>query len=521
MDFLRAMLLLLSVVAVASKEIGIVQHQICPQDSKQYSGYLPAGGGAEYFFWMAESRSENIFADPLTFWFNGGPGCASSVGLLSENGPCEVVGAKASGSDAGGWTLRKRSSSWTEVSNMVWVDQPSSVGYSYGSGQADTEAEVAEHMLVFFEHFFARFPEYSQLQVFLAGESYAGHYIPATATAFYQASLVSGKLHGIQLGGIALGNPYTQPQALFESYPDMAFNGGSAHGGSLKHGIIDRETYDWMKSILPDCLKGIQECQNFGKNCIASYNFCNQMGDVITNHNRTVFDLRRVCPGGEGCYNTSLWDGFLEDPDSQRLLGARQTPGWAGCRDLEKFFVASGDELADMESSVAFLLDHHVPVLLYVGDCDWICNFVGTKAWASKLKWTHGEAWAVLEDKPWVEDTHHAGMVRTLGRFTYLQVYNSGHMVPMDQPEVSLALFKEFIASTSPWRSASESTRDISLRQRPNDLFRLSVAPATLGSLLLCSSIGIALATLCRSSLAHARRPNTEELSSDYSYLAA
>ena len=31
------------------------------------------------------------------------------------------------------------------------------------------------------------------------------------------------------------------------------------------------------------------------------------------------------------------------------------------------------------------------------------------------------------------------------GNFTFLRVYQAGHMVPMDQPEVSLEMFKKFL----------------------------------------------------------------------------
>ena len=46
--------------------------------------------------------------------------------------------------------------------------------------------------------------------------------------------------------------------------------------------------------------------------------------------------------------------------------------------------------------------------------------------------------------------THHndAGMLRTANNFSFLRVYDAGHMVPRDQPAVALAMLNAFISNT-------------------------------------------------------------------------
>jgi len=42
-----------------------------------------------------------------------------------------------------------------------------------------------------------------------------------------------------------------------------------------------------------------------------------------------------------------------------------------------------------------------------------------------------------------------AGQLRSHKNFSFLRVYDAGHMVPMDQPEVSLAMLSTFMTRES------------------------------------------------------------------------
>lgn len=57
---------------------------------------------------------------------NGGPGSSSMVGLFLENGPCEVVEIAS-----GRFGTRARDWGWDRSSNIVYIDQPNQVGFSY------------------------------------------------------------------------------------------------------------------------------------------------------------------------------------------------------------------------------------------------------------------------------------------------------------------------------------------------------------------------------------------------------
>lgn len=101
---------------------------------KSYSGYvhLPpnsineTGETQNYpintFFWFIEARKDPHNA-PLSIWLNGGPGGSSLMGMLAENGPCTV--------DEDGNSTILNPWSWNNEVNMLYIDQPVQVGFSY------------------------------------------------------------------------------------------------------------------------------------------------------------------------------------------------------------------------------------------------------------------------------------------------------------------------------------------------------------------------------------------------------
>lgn len=77
------------------------------------------------FFWFIEART-NASTAPLTVFINGGPASSSMVGLFQEAGPCEVVEMAE-----GKFGTQARDWGWDRSSNIIFIDQPNQVGFSF------------------------------------------------------------------------------------------------------------------------------------------------------------------------------------------------------------------------------------------------------------------------------------------------------------------------------------------------------------------------------------------------------
>lgn len=105
----------------------------------------------------------------------------------------------------------------------------------------------------------------------------------------------------------------------------------------------------------------------------------------------------------------------------------------------------SNDWMKTQEYTIPPLLQAGVRVLIYAGDADFVCNWMGNKAWTLALPWEGKADFNAATDHTWSVAGKKAGTARTAGGFTFLQVNNAGHMVPMDQPENSLAMVRTFL----------------------------------------------------------------------------
>ena len=93
------------------------------------------------------------------------------------------------------------------------------------------------------------------------------------------------------------------------------------------------------------------------------------------------------------------------------------------------------------------LLESGIKVLVYSGNKDFICNYFGGIDWVNNLKWKGQAEYNKQTTHDWKVNGAVAGSFQTHDTLTMLQVYDAGHMVPMNQPENALAMLDTLIHS--------------------------------------------------------------------------
>eukprot|EP00438_Fugacium_kawagutii_P018082 Skav224948 [mRNA] locus=scaffold1474:253483:253791:- [translate_table: standard] len=63
------------------------------------------------------------------------------------------------------------------------------------------------------QEFYKALPQYKNLDFFIFGESYAGHYVPAVSHYIWQKNQANDLSFKVPLKGLGIGNGLTDPQA--------------------------------------------------------------------------------------------------------------------------------------------------------------------------------------------------------------------------------------------------------------------------------------------------------------------
>lgn len=407
---------------------------LCDPNVAQSAGYFKLGTqNKNYFYWFFESRNDPS-TDPVVLWMTGGPGCSSELALFAENGPCKV--------NASGDGTVNNPFSWNTKASLIFIDQPAGTGFSYGDHDHD-EKGVSNDMYLFLAAFMRKYSKFQELPFFVFGESYAGHYVPATAHRIWRGNNENKgnpDVPHINLQGMSVGNGLTDPEIQYKYYPEMAFNSTTAPAR------VSKLTYKLMQMATKPCAAMIKKCNDGtgSSACLAAYEFCNEaLVSPYTSSGYNVYDMRIKCKVPGLCYDFSNVQKYLDRPDVLETLGVKGIR-WQSCaRDVTVGML--GDWMREYQDKLVDLLENNIRVLIYAGDVDFICNFLGNQAWVKALEWAGKDEFNKATPSAWKVDGKSAGLERKYGPLTFLQVFDAGHMVPMDQPKAALAMLDRFI----------------------------------------------------------------------------
>jgi serine carboxypeptidase-like clade 1 len=152
---------------------------------------------------------------------------------------------------------------WNNVSNVLFLEAPAGVGFSYADtpgGLIQNDTTNAIDNLNAIIQFFQGYPEYLQNDFYIAGESYAGIYVPTTAYNVYQYNKQNPS-KAFNLKGILVGN------GCLGTEVGTCGNDNIAAWYSLQewrgHGLVSYQTYENAVSACGDFSKISGKCNQY------------------------------------------------------------------------------------------------------------------------------------------------------------------------------------------------------------------------------------------------------------------
>jgi carboxypeptidase D len=469
-------------------------------------------------------------------------------GLWLENGPLRLK------NDGNTWFVDVNEHSWNNAPAwLLYVDQPVGTGLSFTRKQTycKNDFEVNRDFHYFLEEFFLLHSDKFLLDAngsgkerlmrrsfYFSGESHAGHYIPSMMDFILQRN--DGKLPPNQSNGLvplrvtipikgaAIGNGWVDPFYQY-SAADAAYGAGII-GTSQRASLEDLES----------------ECQSLLKSGNFRAGVCFELLDDVIDQSHGSNGNTVVSQ-----YDTRIWEikgsprSFpLGHKDVESYLGGKKSHSKPPLNVDFHSVLASIHALESLDAGLTYqectdppytalshqdgkgvvdelvrILDHESRphMMFFNGINDLICNHVGNERFLDALPWSRASDYIQQIRHVWDAPVDPAlkmnynvgrpdGYVKTFENLTYLKILEAGHMVPMDQPAVSLVMMKillsgqtdGFLTSRQQLDSAdvSKDARSCSLDKCPNCVPEHPTTPSLINNNLTLSynDVGVMLA---------------------------
>ncbi|CAG8500259.1 1497_t:CDS:10 [Ambispora leptoticha] len=391
----------------------------------QYAGLLPVFGSEnpndKLFFWYFESK--NIRSNDL-----GQDGASSVASLLAEHGPF-------SGFDRQAKKLTNNPNSWHQDAHIVYVDQPLGVGFSNlaGHSKVEDETQVGETIFNFLVNFFRVFPHLRNKDIYLAGESYAGFYIPYAAASIIKNGELDKRnkfrLKGISISSATIDQYFRQVVAAVIPYAEEQKLINSTNQ-ELLQGLLDR-CMPTIGNTKSSEATGIDYTYGFGK-CDVAYA---ALGIIYKSNPNPPPPFLLV--NSEFDYNA-----FLQNPKllEQIHLPANSSP-WELCTNK----VLKPDNSLVAVNIIPSLTEH-IKVVIWSGDKDASVTHIGTEFVIGNMSWGGETGFKNNELQPiFDEQDNIIGKIHTERNLTYVLVHDAGHLVNIDQPKTSRFILQKVV----------------------------------------------------------------------------
>ncbi|KAJ7852714.1 alpha/beta-hydrolase [Mycena leptocephala] len=389
---------------------------ICPAvegPGISHSGYIGLKGDSDakpkrlFFWYVGQTRSSLHFRVTI----GGGPGTSGMMNPMWAQGPCL---------SAENGTAIPNPHRWTEHFNLLALDHPVGVGFSYGSlvnNSRDAGIDAYEFLQKFLHHF----PHLSRNKFVLSGGSYGGTYVPHIATVIHD-----------RISRLRPERGTPDATSHFTWFLKAVCHGSVA--------MYNASTCAEKFQSLPKCLDSIRLAEQGPV----------EYGDT---HGTSGEDVRKKCPSEDPdrLPPAFRWtkEFFMRD-DVRDALGVPDHVNFTNLsQDVFNEFSKYGDTIQSAYLLYEPLLRAGIRLLHYVGAQDANCNPLGIMSFLKLIQSPFQAEFLVAPDIPWPTADSDEATVRVVGEgagnMTWILIDGGGHFVAHDQPELVKSVVEHWV----------------------------------------------------------------------------
>ncbi|GJM87115.1 hypothetical protein PR202_ga03039 [Eleusine coracana subsp. coracana] len=348
----------------------------------QYSGYVTVNQerGRALFYWLMEAAGDAA-RKPLVLWLNGGPGCSSvAYGASEEIGPFRI---KPNGT---GLYLNKYS--WNREANLLFLESPAGVGFSYTNTTSELKTSGDE-------------------RTGMVGNAVTDNYYDNIGTVSYwwTHAMISDRTYNTIL-----------KSCNFTS-TNVSRTCNRALNYAMNHEFGDIDQYS---IYTPSCAAAAANA-------------------TVLRFKDTL--IRRRSFGYDPCTETYA-EKYYNRMDVQRAMHANTTGipyRWTACSDV--LIKTWQDSEFSMLPTYKMLMKAGLRISVFSGDTDSVVPVTATRFSISHLGLKIKTRWY-----PWYSAGQVGGWSEVYEGLTFATVRGAGHEVPLFQPRRAFRMFQSFLA---------------------------------------------------------------------------
>lgn len=404
-------------------------------------GYVTVRPKAHMFWWAYGAQNVHGRSNmPLILWLQGGPGgSGTGFGNFYEIGPLDA-------------DLKPRSNSWLLKPNLLFVDNPVGTGFSYVddySALTTNVSQIADDLFVIFSKVLDQIPAFKRTPFYVFCESYGGKMTAAFGERLHQG--IRRREIDCNFKGVALGDSWISPVDSTLSWGDYLYQFNLLDGRDLravnqmaqksadaaKRGNWNLATRYWGAT------EGVIDRVTDGVN---PYNVLQHNTNILPTVEDADFfreeeHLAALYSRHVGMYQRQSLDQFMNGAIRRKLGVIPSRVRWGG-QARAVFQAQSGDFMKPVITTVSKLISYGLKVVVFQGQLDMICDTPAAETWIKKLHWSKLGGYLATPRKALYVGANRntQAFLKSYDNFALYVIMNAGHMVPYDNPEMSLKM---------------------------------------------------------------------------------